>query len=518
MIKNDYKPNKLSNPIFSQKKTISRAPIIMAVTAIALVSWGISQSFTDETEQGQVALDNASVSSELGQPAQLQSDLVETERAEQKRRFTIDLNLDSNSTNRSSNITTRPVEGSSKVASINNSSIDANSARTNITLELDSDTDIALAANEESSIKWQTSRIKSGDSTARVFQRHKLSATDLHNIMQVGKPTQTLERIQAGHVFEYGLNNDGSLAGIRYHIDRLNKLEVLNINGKWQAEIHTKDVEIRQASATGIITSSLFLAGKDAGLSDSLVMELAGIFGWDIDFILDIRSGDRFTVIYEEKYVDGDKYTNGNILAAEFVNQGKSYQAVRYTDSKGNTEYFSDKGLSMRKAFLRAPLDFSYVSSSFNPKRFHPVLKRVKPHRGIDYAAPIGTPVKAAGDGKVIQSGYDKYNGHHVFIQHGQKYTTKYLHFTKRKVRTGQRVKQGQVIGYLGRSGMVTGAHLHYEFLVNGVHRNPKTVKLPDAAPVRKSERDRFYRKSGPILKQLQTRSMNAQIQLAEAE
>jgi len=172
----------------------------------------------------------------------------------------------------------------------------------------------------------------------------------------------------------------------------------------------------------------------------------------------------------------------------------------------------------MRKAFLRAPLDFSYVSSSFNPKRFHPVLKRVKAHRGIDYAAPIGTPVKAAGDGKVIRSGYDKYNGHHVFIQHGQKYVTKYLHFSKRRVRTGQRVKQGQIIGNLGRSGMVTGAHLHYEFLVNGVHRNPKTVKLPDAAPVKKSERDRFFRLSSPLLEQLNTRSMNAQIQVAEAD
>jgi len=370
----------------------------------------------------------------------------------------------------------------------------------------------------EPTINWQTSRIKSGDSTARVFKRHGLSATDLHNIMQVGKPTKTLERIQAGHVFEYGVTKDGDLAGIRYHIDKLNTLEVLQVDGQWQAETHTKPVETRQASASGIINSSLFMAGKDAGLSDSLVMELAGIFGWDIDFILDIRQGDRFTVIYEEKYVDGDKFSNGNILAAEFINQGKSYQAVRYTDSRGNTEYFNQDGLSMRKAFLRAPLDFSYVSSSFNPKRFHPVLKRVKAHRGIDYAAPVGTPVKAAGDGKVIQSGYDKYNGHHVFIQHGQKYTTKYLHFTKRKVRTGQRVKQGQVIGYLGRSGMVTGAHLHYEFLVNGVHRNPKTVKLPDAAPVKKSERDRFFRLSEPMLEQLQIRSTNAQIQVAEAD
>lgn len=371
---------------------------------------------------------------------------------------------------------------------------------------------------QQQEFAWKSSRIRSGDSTARVFQRYKLSATDLYNIMQLGKPTKTLERIQAGHLFEYAQDTNGELLGIRYHIDKLNTLEVLRKSGQWYATTHTKPVEIRQASASGRIDTSLFLAGKNAGLSDSLVMELAGIFGWDIDFILDIRQGDSFTLIYEEKYVDGEKYANGDILAAEFTNRGKSFQAVQYTDSDGNAEYYSPDGLSMRKAFLRAPLDFSYVSSNFNPKRFHPVLKRVKAHRGIDYKAPRGTPIKAAGDGKVIRSAYDKYNGHHVFIQHGQKYTTKYLHFTKRKVKTGQRVKQGQVIGTLGSTGMVTGAHLHYEFLVNGVHRNPRTVNLPDAEPIRKSEQDRFFKITGPMITQLETRANNSEFKVAEAD
>ena len=510
MIKNDYKPKKIKNPIFSEKKALARAPVIMVVGAIILISWGMSEYLTDDTAPEQ-QVSETKPSDEIASET-VATKTITTKTTTTKKRFELDLNLIEDNPKP---VASKRQTNKSRGGLLTQQKHLTSSQLTNI--ELPATTE-AQKIPEQPTIKWQTSRIKSGDSTARVFQRHKLSATDLHNIMQVGKATKPLERIQAGHVFEYGLNDDGTLAGIRYHIDQLNTLEVIRRDGQWQAQTHTKPVEVRQASATGTITSSLFMAGKEAGMSDSLVMELAGIFGWDIDFILDIRGGDRFTVIFEEKYVDGDKFSNGDILAAEFINQGKTYHAVRYTDSKGNTEYFNNEGLSMRKACLRAPLDFSYVSSSFNPKRFHPVLKRVKAHRGIDYAAPIGTPVKAAGDGKVIRSGYDKYNGHHVFIQHGQKYVTKYLHFSKRRVRTGQRVKQGQIIGNLGRSGMVTGAHLHYEFLVNGVHRNPKTVKLPDAAPVKKSERDRFFRLSSPLLEQLNTRSMNAQIQVAEAD
>jgi len=209
-------------------------------------------------------------------------------------------------------------------------------------------------------------------------------------------------------------------------------------------------------------------------------------------------------VIYEEKYVQGEKIGNGNILAAEFVNQGNAYQAVRYQDTAGNSEYFTPAGMSMRKAFIRNPVDFSYISSKFNPRRFHPILKRVKAHNGVDYRAPKGTPVRAAGDGKVITSTYSKYNGHHVFIQHGQKYITKYLHFTKRKVRRGQKVKQGQVIGYVGSTGLAQAPHLHYEFLVNGVHRNPRTIKLPDAKPINKKEKSRFLNNTRDLVKQLE--------------
>ena len=481
MIKNDYKPRKISQPIFSEKKRSSHAPIIMIGVSVALILWGLGNTLFS---------DNDGLQPEIEQPV---LDVVEQQ--EEKQRFEIALNLGDESSTEST--TTQQPPSSPAVAKQPTSKDDQ---------------------PQQTEIVWKSSKIRSGDSTARVFQRYKLSATDLHNIMQLGKQTKALERVQAGHIFEYAQDNNGALLGVRYHIDSLNTLEVLRKNDQWQAKTHIKPVEVREASATGVIDSSLFLAGKEAGLSDSLVMELAGIFGWDIDFILDIRRGDSFTLIYEEKYVEGEKYANGNILAAEFINRGKSFKALRYTDSEGNSEYYSPEGLSMRKAFLRAPLDFTYVSSNFNPKRFHPVLKRVKAHRGIDYKAPRGTPIKAAGDGKVIRSAYDKYNGHHVFIQHGQKYTTKYLHFTKRLVKTGQRVKQGQIIGTLGSTGMVTGAHLHYEFLVNGVHRNPRTVDLPDAEPIRKSERERFFRMTQPLIAQLETRSNNSEFKVAEAD
>jgi murein DD-endopeptidase MepM/ murein hydrolase activator NlpD len=248
-------------------------------------------------------------------------------------------------------------------------------------------------------------------------------------------------------------------------------------------------VDIREAFSFGTITSSFWNAGVTAGLNDSQIINFANIFGWDIDFALDIREGDSFHITFEKKYIEGEYIGTGNILAAEITNQGEVFQAIRFTDD----EYYSPDGKSMRKAFLRAPVSFKYISSSFKPRRFHPVQKRWKAHKGIDYAAKRGTPVVAAGNGKVTHATYNKYNGNYVFIQHGNGIVTKYLHFSKRpSVKKGQRVKQGQTIGYVGATGLAAGPHLHYEFLLNGVHRNPRTVKLPDARPIAKKYKAEF--------------------------
>ncbi len=240
---------------------------------------------------------------------------------------------------------------------------------------------------------------------------------------------------------------------------------------------------MRVAEVEAEITSSLFNAGKNAGLSDNMILRLAGIFGWDIDFALDIRRGDRFALVYEEIYRDDQFLRQGAILGARFINQGDSFEAVRF-DAGDGPDYYDPEGRPMRKAFLRAPINFTRVSSNFNPRRLHPVTRRVRPHNGTDYAAATGTPVWAAGDGTVIEAGYGRANGNYIFIKHGNHIVTRYLHLSKKLVGRGDRVRQGQTIGRVGATGMATGPHLHYEFLVNGRHRDPRKVDLPEAEPL----------------------------------
>jgi murein DD-endopeptidase MepM/ murein hydrolase activator NlpD len=246
-------------------------------------------------------------------------------------------------------------------------------------------------------------------------------------------------------------------------------------------------------------------------------MELANIFGWDIDFALDIRKGDRFTVLYEEMYVDGEDIGNGTILAAEFVNQGKRYHAVRYTDAGGKTDYYSLDGKSMRKAFLRTPVEFSRISSGFSLGRKHPILNKIRAHKGVDYAAATGTPIKVTGDGKIIFRGKKGGYGNTIIVQHGSKYSTLYAHMSKYRsgLTTGSRVKQGQIIGYIGSSGLATGPHLHYEFRVNDVHRDPLRVKLPGAEPLASKYREDFNKKAEALLAQL---DLVRDVQLASNE
>ncbi|WP_206605671.1 peptidoglycan DD-metalloendopeptidase family protein [Pelagibaculum spongiae] len=341
-------------------------------------------------------------------------------------------------------------------------------------------------------------KVRSGDSLARIFSRIGQSAADLQKIARL-KQAKSLTRIKPGQTLNYQTDSNGRIHQLSYSPSPTESLTVSRQGNQFKVSQLQKDYEIRHQLASGNIRFSLYVDAIKAGLPENLVMELAGIFGWDIDFGLDIRSGDSFSILYEDRYLDGERVDSGRILAAEFVNQGEKFQAILAEDGK----YYSAAGNSMRKAFLRAPVNFKYISSSFNPRRLHPVTGKVRPHRGIDYAARIGTPIVAAGDGKVIKSSYNRLNGNYVFIRHGSKYTTKYLHMNKRKVRTGQSIRQGQLIGTVGRTGRVTGPHLHYEFLVNGSHRNPRTVKLPDSKPIKKSQRTAFAQLTKKMLKRL---------------
>ncbi|WP_105174787.1 peptidoglycan DD-metalloendopeptidase family protein [Pseudoalteromonas sp. T1lg122] len=351
--------------------------------------------------------------------------------------------------------------------------------------------------------------VRNGDNLALIFKRAGFSAQTLHKLVNTNAETRKLTKIHPGEILSFATAEDGSLAQLRYVISKTDTLYVtLNDEGNYDTSIDSKEIETLSKSAGGEITNSFWTSGIAAGLSERQIMNFADIFGWDVDFANDIRKGDQFGLIYEAHYVDGKYIGDGKIIAAEFINQGERYTAIRHTD--GN--FYTPEGRSMKKAFLRAPVNFKYISSSFNPRRLHPVTKTVKPHNGIDYAARTGTPVVSSGNGKVIKAGYSKYNGNYVFISHGTQYVTKYLHLDKKVVKTGQKVKQGQKIGTVGATGRVTGPHLHYEFLVNGVHRNPKTVKLPKSEPLPRDELAKFKPIADNFLAQLQR---NRELQLA---
>nr|WP_231561980.1 peptidoglycan DD-metalloendopeptidase family protein [Colwellia psychrerythraea] len=344
--------------------------------------------------------------------------------------------------------------------------------------------------DELASLSWQTVKVRSGDSLALILKRLGFSAQTTYAVSTAkGEDSKLLKRLNVGDKLRVASNEAEQLAALEYPLSKTDTLFINLVGDSYQSHRETKQVEIRESFSYGTINSSFWHAGVTAGLNDSQIINFANIFGWDIDFGLDIREGDSFHITFEKKYVEGEYIGTGNILAAEITNQGEVFQAVRFTDD----EYYSPDGRSMRKAFLRAPVSFKYISSSFKRNRRHPVTKRVQSHNGIDYAAKQGTPVVAAGNGTVTRAGYSKYNGYYVFIQHGNGIVTKYLHFYKRpSVKKGQRVKQNQTIGYVGATGLAAGPHLHYEFLLHGVHRNPRTVKLPDARPIAKKYKKDF--------------------------
>jgi murein DD-endopeptidase MepM/ murein hydrolase activator NlpD len=344
-----------------------------------------------------------------------------------------------------------------------------------------------------------------GDSLDYLFRRNDLSIADLSVIMKQDLARKHLRLIKPGDEIQVTHEGD-TILNLSREIDfaRSFKAERTADEG-YSAQLIEHAIEARQIEASGVIKDSLFLSAADAGISERTIMNLAGIFAWDIDFVLDIRGGDTFRIIVEELWRDGEQVAEGDILAAEFVNQGENFQAILYRSPDGQSSYFSPDGRNMRKAFLRAPLSFSRISSNFNPNRRHPVLNTLRAHKGVDYAAPSGTPVKAAGDGKVIFRGVKGGYGNVIILQHGGNITTLYAHMSRfdRSARNGMRVRQGSVIGYVGQSGLATGPHLHYEYRKNGAHMNPRTVKLPDAAPIDPALKADFETKAAPLLANL---------------
>ncbi|MBI3773722.1 MAG: peptidoglycan DD-metalloendopeptidase family protein [Gammaproteobacteria bacterium] len=350
---------------------------------------------------------------------------------------------------------------------------------------------------------WQTVTVQKGDNLSSLFSRYGLSSQELHKVTLAPLAKNNLRNLLPGETLELRIDQkQQSLTELKYAFDMGRTLHLQREDDSYNAQIIEPEIEHRTRQATGTIDGSLFASAQDAGLSDRTTMELASIFGWDVDFALDMREGDTFTVLYEEIYVNGEKYRDGHILAAEFVNQGQSYQAIRYTDPDGHTDYYTPDAHSKRKAFIRTPVEFSRVSSGFNMKRLHPILNTIRAHKGVDYAAPIGTPIKVAGNGKVTFRGVKGGYGNVVIVQHGNTYSTLYGHMSAfgRGIKTGSSVNQGQIIGYVGKSGLASGPHLHYEFRVNGIHRNPLTIALPNADPLPAKYRQAFNEHANQML------------------
>ncbi|HUF72388.1 MAG TPA: peptidoglycan DD-metalloendopeptidase family protein [Gammaproteobacteria bacterium] len=345
--------------------------------------------------------------------------------------------------------------------------------------------------------------VQRNDSLDQLFRRNDLSVADLDAMVKLPQVGRHLGLIRPGDKIEI-IRNGRSVLSLRKELSDSQALWIRRENESYKAELIDLEIEIRTAGANGVIESSLWLAASDAGLPANVTQEISGVFEWDIDFFLDVREGDSFTVVYEEIWRDGEKLRDGSIVAAEFVNQGETYRAASYVTPDGVRNYFTPEGMSVKRPFLRNPIEFTRVSSNFNPNRRHPIQNTIRAHRGVDLAAPTGTPIRAAGAGKIVaRSAYGSF-GNRVEIQHGGNITTLYAHMSRfGSYRLGDRVQQGDVIGYVGMTGGATGPHLHYEYRLNGIHQNPRTVELPDAEAIAREYLADFEASAAPLWHQL---------------
>lgn len=365
---------------------------------------------------------------------------------------------------------------------------------------------------------WRNVEVKQGDNLSAIFSKVGLSDQDLFKVLNSSDEAKVLNRLYPGYKLDFMIPDAGKLEQLRILKSPLEGfLFTLNDSG-YAVEPILKEAQIQQSFKVGTISDSLFMAGQREQIPAIHIMEMANIFGGVIDFILDPRAGDQFSILYEEEYLDGEYIGNGEILATQFVNQGKTFTAVRYINEDGEVGYYNPEGESMRKAFLRSPLDVFRISSNFNPNRRHPILNTIRAHKGTDYAAPTGTPVRATSDGKVTRASRYGSFGNLVVIQHSGGFETKYAHLSKygKGIKAGKRVRQGDIIGYVGSTGGATGPHLHYEFLVSGVHKNPRTIvdKLPQAESIDPSKLDQFKLQTTELLSQFTEMTSTEQLTL----
>jgi len=342
------------------------------------------------------------------------------------------------------------------------------------------------AAATATPIRETTRTVVPGDTLERIFRDEGLAPGELAALRADPDLRRRIDRIVPGDELRLRID-DGRLLRFERRLSATETLQAVRApDGSLRSEVRIDPLERGLRTTGAAIEGSLFRSADLAGISDATAFKIAEIFRWDIDFVLDIRPGDRFDLTYETLSQDGVPVGDGELLAVQFINQGQTYRAVRWTPPGGTPDYFTPDGRSLRKAFLRAPLEFSRVSSRFNLYRRHPILNRMRAHRGVDYAAPIGTPVRAAGGGRVAFVGVKGGYGNVIEIIHPGGVRTVYGHLSRfsRGLRAGTVVEQGRVIGHVGMTGLATGPHLHYEYLQNGVHKDPQKVPLPKAEPI----------------------------------
>ena len=332
-------------------------------------------------------------------------------------------------------------------------------------------------------LTYQIHEVKNGEDLSIIFEDYKVPLNTAYRIFRLDEK-KLLSKIRPGDKMRFTYL-DENIISIEIGKNPINSL-LINLNDGISISEINKEVELIQSFKSGIIKTSFYEAALESDIPDSVIMDFAYIFGWDVDFVFDIREGDSFYLIYETPYSDGEKIKNGDIVAAKFINNGKIYKANRFYTSSNKKEFFDDEGNNLQKAFLRAPLDFAYISSHFNPNRMHPVLHTIRAHNGTDYAAKRGSPVRTTGNGTIKYVGRRNGCGNEIVIQHTNDYSTRYCHLDKfhSGIKKGKKVLQGETIGYVGSTGLATGPHLHYEFKIGNKHIDPVKLKLPSAEPI----------------------------------
>ena len=366
------------------------------------------------------------------------------------------------------------------------------------------DLDSAVEAETFNFIKLKREEIKRNDSLFSILKRLGIEEKNIVTLVNSDR-SNLLAQIKIGKTLEVGINDSNIVISLNYIKDFKSGVRAEKSGEVYEIEEYELNTEKYRVFKNIEINNSLYVDGQKEGLPDSVIMDLVYIFGWDIDFVHDIRPGDSYSLIYEEVFVNGEKKLDGDILIAEFINRDRTHTAIRYKLQNGFSEYFSLEGRNVKKAFLRSPVKFSYISSSYNLKRRHPILHKIRAHTGVDYAASRGTPVRTTGDGTVVFADKKGGYGNLVEIKHTEDYSTRYAHLNKfhSKIKVGKKVNQSETIGYVGRTGTATGDHLHYEFRVNGKHTNPLTVKLPNAKPIHENDKDSYGLHAKKILADL---------------